>query len=169
MTQEPKQVNKLSLIAAGYLLVWFIGSFWGIAAVKSGLLQHVFGIEVEPVKPYLYYAFSGAIGGTLYALRLLQEYFGKVDIRWLVWYITRPIICAGAALIMIVMFQSGVMMLDAGGSISAKISIAFLVGYGFGKFIDKLKLLTETLFNGKPDSTSSGPNPEKGSKKDGTD
>ncbi|UUZ81699.1 hypothetical protein LJK88_45135 [Paenibacillus sp. P26] len=56
----------------------------------------------------------------------------------------------------VVLFESGIMLLQVAGTLEAKIGIAFLVGFGFGKVMDKLKALTETLFNGKNDKTPPG-------------
>lgn len=143
--------QKIRGFVACYLLVWFVGSFWALAAIKSGTFHHFLGVDLEPVKEYAYYACAGAIGGTLYAVRLFHDYYYRINIRWLYWYTVRPFLCAGAAMMTIVLFQSGIMLLEVGGTLYAKIGVAFLVGYGYGKFMDKLKTLTEALFNGKPE------------------
>lgn len=141
------QRSKLGILS--YLLIWFVGSFWLFGLIYSGALQSWGGIKLEPVKEYAYYAIAGAIGGALYAFRLLHEYYDEpMTERWLLWYLLRPIKCAGAAIITIILFQSGVLLLKTGDTLQAKISIAFLVGFGYGKVLDKLRSLTETLFNG---------------------
>ncbi|NOU94618.1 hypothetical protein GC093_15515 [Paenibacillus sp. LMG 31456] len=146
-----EQLYKLGIMA--YLTVWYVGSFWLIAAIGSGLFEHTFGIDFIKFQDYLYYALAGAIGGTLYAMRLFHFYYDSLTERWVLWYILRPILCAGTAVMTIVLFESGIMLLEAKESVIAKIGIAFLVGFGYGKVMDKLKTLTETLFNGKDNST----------------
>ncbi|MBE1446904.1 hypothetical protein [Paenibacillus sp. OAS669] len=143
------------LAIAVYLTVWFVGSFWMMAALQSGLLNHVLGIDWKLVEEYVYYALAGAIGGSLYALRLFHEFYNQISERWLFWYLLRPIKCAGAAVMTIILFQSGILLLQTGDSMLAKIGIAFLVGFGYGKVMEKLKALAETLFNGKSNSSSS--------------
>ena len=141
------QRHKLAVVL--YLLIWFVGCFWLFGLVYSGTLQSWGGIKLEAVKDFALYAMAGAIGGTLYALRLLHEYYdAPLTERWLMWYLLRPIKCGGAAIITIILFQSGVLLLQTNDSIGAKIGIAFLVGFGYGKVLDKLRSLTETLFNG---------------------
>ncbi|WP_054797561.1 MULTISPECIES: hypothetical protein [unclassified Paenibacillus] len=144
----------------GYLLAWFVGSFWFGGLLKSGTVTSVLGVHMAGLEHYAYYALAGAIGGTLYALRLLHEYYDQLTERWLVWYLLRPIKCAGASVMTIVLFQSGIMLLQTGNSVYAKIGIAFLVGFGYGKLMDKLKSLTEALFNGSKEQTPDNKPPQ---------
>ncbi|MDF2960232.1 MAG: hypothetical protein K0S39_1967 [Paenibacillus sp.] len=136
-----------------YLIVWYAGCFWLMAAISSGLIEHALGIDFIMLQSYIYYALAGAIGGTLYAMRLLHLYYDSLTERWVLWYLLRPIHCGGAAVMTIILFESGIMLLKTEDSVLAKIGIAFLVGFGYGKVMDKLKSLTETLFNGKNSST----------------
>ncbi|GLI04016.1 hypothetical protein YDYSG_00460 [Paenibacillus tyrfis] len=140
-----------------YLLAWFIGSFWMTGAIRSGRITHWLGIKLlPPVTEYAYYALAGAIGGTMYAMRLFFEYYDSMTPRWYWWYLLRPIKCAGAAMMTIVLFKSGIMLLQTGATMEAKIGIAFLVGFGYGKLMDKLRTLTEALFNGNGSGGKSG-------------
>lgn len=131
-----------------YLLLWFIGSLWLMGRIHSGAITELLGINIASSGPYLYCALSGAVGGALYALRLLHEYFEGVSGRWAIWYVLRPIQCGGAAVMTIILFESGIMLLQIGDSLEARVGISFLIGFGYGKLMDKLKALTETLFNG---------------------
>ncbi|MBP1153816.1 MULTISPECIES: hypothetical protein [unclassified Paenibacillus] len=140
------QWYKLGVLT--YLLVWFTGSFWMGGMIKSGAVSHWLGVELRVVEEYAFYALAGAIGGTLYAMRLFHEFYDQMSDRWILWYLLRPIKCAGASMMTIVLFQSGIMLLQTGTSMEAKIGIAFLVGFGYGKLMEKLKTLTEALFNG---------------------
>ncbi|CAG7653529.1 hypothetical protein ACFQI7_31615 [Paenibacillus allorhizosphaerae] len=154
------QRHKIGVLL--YLLIWFVSCFWLFGLVYSGVLQSWGGIKLEPVKDYVFYAIAGAIGGTLYAMRLLHEYYDDpMTERWLMWYLLRPIKCGGAAVIMIILFQSGILLLQTNDSMGAKIGIAFLVGFGYGKVLDKLRSLTETLFNGNGKYGCSGTPKEK--------
>ncbi|WP_426449854.1 hypothetical protein ACP26L_33120 [Paenibacillus sp. S-38] len=152
----------------GYLLAWFAGSFITAVSVYGGAVTRLMGVESPIIEEYVYYALSGAIGGTLYALRLLHEYYDNLNERWIVWYLLRPINCAVAAVMTIILFNSGILLLTTGETMEARIGVAFLVGFGYGKLMDKLRMLTETLFNGggrKDEQPAGPPAPEQPGKK----
>ncbi|KEO83913.1 hypothetical protein [Tumebacillus flagellatus] len=139
-----------------YLLTWFIGGFLVMALVRSGVWDKGFlGVDVSHVKQYMYCAFAGSIGGVLYALRIFHEYYQVFNRRWAYWYVMRPFLCGGTAVMIILLFKSGILLMQVPDSIAAQIGISYLVGYGFGKVVDKLKALTETLFNGKKSQDNS--------------
>lgn len=144
------QLYRLAIMT--YLSVWYVGCFWLMAVISSGLYEHALGIDFIKLQDYTYYALAGAIGGTLYAMRLFLLYYDNLTEKWMLWYLLRPILCAGTAVMTIILFESGIMLLEAKDSVIAKIGIAFLVGFGYGKVMDKLKVLTETLFNSKDNS-----------------
>ncbi|WP_239631173.1 hypothetical protein [Paenibacillus sp. H1-7] len=150
---DKKKAYKLGIVI--YLTLWLLGSFWLMAAMRSGLFGTMLGVDWQLLRDYVYYALAGSIGGCLYALRLFHEYYDRMSERWVLWYMLRPIKCAAAAVMTIILFQSGILLLQTGDSVIAKIAIAFLVGFGYGKVMDKLKALAETLFNGKSGSHSS--------------
>jgi hypothetical protein len=130
-----------------YLLGWLIGCFWVAGLLRSGRFTHMLGVHLSAVEPYTYFALAGAIGGTLYSLRLFHEFYDTMSERWILWYLVRPIKCGVAAVMTIVLFESGIMLLQTGNTLSAKIGIAFLVGFGYGKLMQKLRTLTEALFS----------------------
>ncbi|MFC0215598.1 hypothetical protein ACFFK0_24690 [Paenibacillus chartarius] len=139
----------------GYLLLWFLGSFWAIAALRSGSLSGVvLGIHTDLLRDYLYYGLAGAIGGSLYGLRTFHQFYYDLTMRFVYWYTMRPLLCFGCAIMTVLLFQSGILLLQLGDSPLARISVAFLSGFGYGKFIEKIKALTETLFSGE--QTGSG-------------
>lgn len=132
-----------------YLLLWFVGSLWMMAVIGSlAPAGHKFGIDLVQYRDYACIGFAGALGGTLYALRIFHEYYEKLTTRWLYWYSMRPFLCFGSAIITIILFESGIMLLKVDDSMAARIGIAFLTGFGYGKFFEKIRSLTETFFNG---------------------
>ncbi|MGG1553584.1 hypothetical protein [Paenibacillus ferrarius] len=133
-----------------YLLVWFIGSLWMMAVLGSNVPQGNFlGINMAQYHDYACFGFAGALGGTLYGLRMFHEHYEALTTQWVYWYLMRPVLCFGSAIITIILFESGIMLLQVDDSLSARISLAFLTGYGYGKFMEKLRDLTTTFFNGK--------------------
>lgn len=132
-----------------YLLIWFIGSLWMMAVLGSWSVQgKLLGVDVSLYHEYACFGFAGALGGALYGLRMFHEHYHDLTPQWMYWYFMRPILCFGSAIITIVLFESGIMLLQVDDSMSARISIAFLTGYGYGKFMEKIKALTSTFFNG---------------------
>jgi hypothetical protein len=156
--------GKWRIAIFSYLLVWFIGSFWAIAVLRSGHAEGtVLGVKLSLLREYMYYGFAGSIGGSLYGLRLFHEHYERLTIRWVYWYFMRPFLCVGCAIMTIILFKSGILLLQVGDSPLAKISIAFLTGFGYGKFMEKIKVLTETFFFGSSANSSGNGIPGSGS------
>ncbi|MDD9266684.1 hypothetical protein ACFPES_06520 [Paenibacillus sp. GCM10023248] len=140
-----------------YLLVWFVGSLWMMAILGSGEVQGKFlGIHLEAYRAYASFGFAGALGGALYGLRMFHEHYHDLTVQWMYWYFMRPILCFGSAIMTIILFESGILLLQVGDSMSARISVAFLTGYGYGKFMEKIKALTTTFFNGNGNGNNGG-------------
>ncbi|OCT11182.1 hypothetical protein A8709_05740 [Paenibacillus pectinilyticus] len=140
-----------------YLLIWFVGSLWMMAVLGSSNFQgKLLGVDFALYHEYTSFGFAGALGGTLYGLRMFHEHYQELTTQWIYWYLMRPILCFGSAIITIILFESGIMLLQVGDSMSARISIAFLTGYGYGKFMEKLRDLTTTFFNGKNTNGNGG-------------
>ncbi|SDN37341.1 hypothetical protein SAMN04487897_102680 [Paenibacillus sp. yr247] len=140
-----------------YLLVWFVGSLWMMAVLGSGTVQgKLFGVDLNLYHEYASFGFAGALGGALYGLRMFHEHYHDLTTQWVYWYLMRPVLCFGSAIITIVLFESGILLLQVGDSMSARISVAFLTGYGYGKFMEKIKALTTTFFNGDGNGTKNG-------------
>ncbi|MFD0695526.1 hypothetical protein ACFQZT_15615 [Paenibacillus sp. GCM10027628] len=153
--------GKQSIFA--YLLLWFIGSLWMMALLGSGVFHgKLWGIDMNLYREYASFGFAGALGGTLYGLRMFHEHYHDLTTQWIYWYFMRPIVCFGSAIITIILFESGILLLQVGDSMAARISVAFLTGYGYGKFMDKLRALTDTFFNGNGSNGAGGGNGSKG-------
>ncbi|MNI04157.1 hypothetical protein D3C73_570730 [compost metagenome] len=142
--------RRWKLVLSTYLLLWFMGSLWLMGTLRSlDPVGKLLGIDLDIYRDYGCFGLAGAVGGSLYALRLFHEFYDKLSQRWLYWYFMRPFLCFGSAIITIILFDSGILLLEVKDSIAARISIAFLTGFGYGKFIEKIHHLTETFFNGK--------------------
>lgn len=149
------QERWLKGLVLAYLLVLFLGGFVWIAVLKSGLFSHV-SLGIVPINlfaDYQIYAAAGTIGGALYSLRLFywHNIRSQLNIRkWWIWYLLRPVMSAGTGLMIVILFKSGILLVSVNDSVLTAIGLSFLVGYGFGKVMDKLDGLTETFFNGQP-------------------
>jgi hypothetical protein len=142
----------IQVLVFSYLVGLFVASFLGMATLWAGLFDPYIQIDnKETIKHFIVYSLAGASGGTLYCLRLFYSFYirGNLQIdKWWIWYFLRPIMSAGTAAMVIILFQSGIVLLETGNSLEAKVGLGFLVGYGFGKVMDKLEGITITLFNG---------------------
>ncbi|GGA03596.1 hypothetical protein GCM10008018_57050 [Paenibacillus marchantiophytorum] len=140
-----------------YLLVWFVGSLWMMAVLGSGTVQgKLLGMDVVQYHDYACFGFAGALGGALYGLRMFHEHYHDLTTQWIYWYLMRPVLCFGSAIITIVLFESGILLLQVGDSMAARISVAFLTGFGYGKFMEKIRALTTTFFNGNGGAGGNG-------------
>jgi hypothetical protein len=132
-----------------YLLTWFIGSLWLMAVFGSVQTDSIWmGMDLGLYRDYLILGLAGAVGGSLYGLRMFHEYYDSLTTRWFYWYLMRPFLCFGCAILTIILFKSGILLLQVGDSMAARVGIAFLTGFGYGKFMEKIRSLTDTFFNG---------------------
>lgn len=147
--------RRLKALVLLYLFSSFVGSFLCMALLQSGALNGIIpNASIDRAGYYPHYAFAGAIGGSLYCLRLFywHNIRGSLNIyKWWIWYFLRPVMSSGTAVMTVILFRSGILLLDIRQDPLSAIGLAFLIGYGFGKVMDKLDGLTETLFNGQPD------------------
>lgn len=143
---------KWKLILFVYLLLWFAGSLYGLLywmGNKAPQGQWL-GLSLPEIRSYLIYAWAGANGGTLYAVRMLHQFHScQSTMQWFLWYFSRPLLCAGTAVFVILLLESGILPILVSPDEKARIGVAFLAGLGYGKIAEKLMSLTETLFNGK--------------------
>lgn len=133
-----------------YLSASFILSGLGLLWLMNGGMERGWGgMDWSSVRPYFYYIAAGAMGGSLYALRAFHQFYEQpLAVRFIYWYFMRPYLCGGTAMMTIILFDSGILLLQIGDSLTARTGLAFLVGFGYGKFMEKLTHLAEALFNG---------------------
>jgi hypothetical protein len=142
--------NHWKAIIFTYLSLCFITSGLGLLwLMNGGLATGWNGGDWASIRPYFYYIASGAMGGSLYALRAYHEFYDQpLKSKFLYWYFMRPYLCGGTAMMTIILFDSGIMLLQVNDSVPARIGLSFLAGFGYGKFMEKLTHLVEALFNG---------------------
>jgi hypothetical protein len=137
-----------------YLMCWFIGSLWLMAVLGSLQADSLWlGMDLMLYRDYVILGLAGSVGGSLYGLRMFHEFYDSLTTRWFYWYVMRPFLCFGSAIITIILFKSGILLLQVGDSMAARVSIAFLTGFGYGKFMEKIRSLTDTFFNGNSKDT----------------
>ena len=116
-----------------YLLIWFVGSLWMMAVLGSGSVQgKLLGIDINLYHEYACFGFAGALGGALYGLRMFHEHYHDLTTQWVYWYLMRPMLCFGSAIITIVLFESGILLLQVGTRWPLASALRFLPDMGTG-------------------------------------
>lgn len=142
----------LKILILGYLSLLFFGSFFAVGLLWMGVLENSFPI-LSKIEIFLYYFFAGAIGGSLRHLYMFCSHYRKdelVNYRDWVMYIFYPIFATGTAVIAVTLVQSGILLIEFTDNIDGpygQISVAFFVGFGFNRFLNKLNEISQDLFD----------------------
>ncbi|MCM3653313.1 hypothetical protein [Metabacillus litoralis] len=146
-----------------YLSLLFFGSFIAVGALQVGVIEKTFPF-IAKIEIFLYYFFAGAIGGSLRHLYMFCSHYMKDELndykQWIM-YIFYPIFATGTAVVAVTLIQSGILLVEFkefDDAPYAQISIAFFVGFGFNRFLDKLNTASKKMFqtnNHKNNSSSS--------------
>lgn len=79
------------------------------------------------------------------------------DYREWIMYIFYPIFATGTAVIAVTLIQSGIFLIDFidyKDTPLAQISIAFFVGFGFNRFLNKLNAFSKKMFKPNKDDVN---------------
>ncbi|WP_368659344.1 hypothetical protein AB3Z07_12150 [Metabacillus halosaccharovorans] len=142
-----------------YLSLLFFGSFLAVGALWTGVLENLFPF-ISSIEIFLYYFFAGAIGGSLRHLYMFCSHYMKgelTDYREWIMYIFYPIFATGTAVIAVTLIQSGIFLIDFidyKDTPLAQISIAFFVGFGFNRFLNKLNAFSKKMFKPNKDDVN---------------
>jgi hypothetical protein len=141
----------LKALILTYLSLLFFGSFIAIGLLWTGALEKSLPF-ISDIKLFLYYFFSGAIGGSLRHLYMFCSHYMEDelhDYRQWIMYFFYPIFATGTAIVAVTLIQSGVFLIqfvDFDNTPIAQISLAFFVGFGFNRFLNKLNSVTKNIF-----------------------
>jgi hypothetical protein len=103
-------------------------------------------------------ACSGGIGGTIYCIRGFYKNLARGDFhfdRWTWWYIFRPIMSAVIGVFAYLLIVGGLLTIgnfsevDYSRGLTFYSAIAFLAGFAFTQFADKLNEIASTVFEKK--------------------
>ncbi|WML53111.1 hypothetical protein RCG17_27905 [Neobacillus sp. PS3-12] len=134
-----------------YLSLLFFGSFLALGMLWTGALEKSLP-DISKIKIFLYYFFAGAIGGSLRHLYMFCYHYMEDklnDYRLWIMYIFYPIFATGTAVIAVSLIQSGILYIqftEPKDTPYAQLSIAFFVGFGFNRFVNKLNAVSKNLF-----------------------
>jgi hypothetical protein len=134
-----------------YLSFLFFGSFVAIGFLWTGALDESLPFLVD-IKIFLYYFFAGAIGGSLRHLYMFCSHYMADELhdyrKWIM-YVFYPIFATGTAVVAVTLIQSGILLVDFvdfEDAPYAQISIAFIIGFGFNRFVKKLNVVSQNMF-----------------------
>lgn len=141
----------LKLVILTYLSLLFFGSFLAVGMLWTGAIEKSLPF-ISEIEIFLYYFFAGSIGGSLRHLYMFCSHYMKDeldDYREWIMYIFYPIFATGTAVVAVTLIQSGILLIeftDYEDTPYAQISIAFFVGFGFNRFLNKLNAVSKNLF-----------------------
>lgn len=148
----------LKAVILTYLSLLFFGSFVAISMLWTGAYEKTLPF-VNEIKIFLYYFFAGAIGGSLRHLYMFCSHYmeGELkDYRKWIMYIFYPILATGTAIIAVSLIQSGILLIqfpDYKDTPFAQIGVAFFVGFGFNRFVNKLNSVSKDVFKTKKEKS----------------
>ncbi|WP_196894086.1 hypothetical protein [Aureivirga marina] len=166
-------VFLIFFIAFYNLTMVLFSLLWLFTIVLDRFKIQIFG---EPTSEniiihFSYFFFAGVIGGSFYCLRALYQRLGEAytpsvinskdelsgpniifNVQvWLFWYIYRPFQGGILAVILVCLFNQGLiglngLKLESINSIFFQVGIGFLVGFGTHEVINKLEEIIKVLF-----------------------
>jgi hypothetical protein len=144
----------LKAVILTYLSFLFFGSFIAVGLLWTGAIEQLFSF-ISEIEIFLYFFFAGAIGGSLRHLYMFCSHYMKDELKdyrkWIM-YIFYPIFATGTAVISVTLIESGILFIEfaqTDGAPLAQISIAFFVGFGFNRFLNKLNSFSKNMFETK--------------------
>lgn len=146
-----------------YLSMLFFGSFLAIGILWTDTFDKSYPF-ISDIKIFLYYFFAGAIGGSLRHLYMFCSHYMEDELtnsrEWIM-YIFYPIFATGTAIVAVTLIESGLLLIefsDYGDTPFGPISLAFFVGFGFNRFVNKLNSVSKNLFktNGNKENINTG-------------
>lgn len=133
-------------------------------------------MENNIVRTLVFVGASGGIGGAVYSIRGFYHNTGgkTYEGNWIWWYIFRPLISVVTGVFLYFLIVGGLLSISAstevsfGKGVMFYCALAFLAGFSFTRFADKLDALSDTIFSKKSvtKNESEQENPEEAGKKD---
>lgn len=138
----------------------FIGIYLLISLVVLCVIPVlVFLMKVEDsiLRTLVYVGTSGGIGGVVYSIRAFYQNLAdnSFDGKWVWWYVFRPMISVVAGVFLYFLIVGGLMSISASNEVSFSkgimfyCALAFLSGFSFTRFADKLNELSDTFLSKK--------------------
>lgn len=119
-------------------------------------------LEDALIKTVFYVGASGGIGGVIYSIRGFYQNIGAASFKpsWAWWYIFRPVISVVAGVFVYFLIVGGLMSISNSPDVTYSkgvmfyCALAFLAGYSFTRFMEKVESISENIFSKKDDTTT---------------
>ncbi len=146
--------NRAKINLLGVYLLSILGLF-----IFLGVKFYLNQPEDKLILSLIIIACSGGIGGTLYAIRGFYQSLAKGIFNfdnWAWWYIFRPLMSAVIGVFVSFLIIGGILVIGSGGlnysrGLMFYSAIAFLAGFSFTQFANKLEEIASTIFAKKED------------------
>ncbi len=145
-----KNNSKLKINLLGIYLIIILLIF-----ILIGVLAYISKLENKFIFSLIIIACSGGIGGTLYSIRGFYQNLGEGNFNfnnWVWWYLFRPVMSAVIGVFVYFLIIGGLLSI---GNISEfnyskglifYSALAFLAGFSFTQFANKLEEIASTIF-----------------------
>lgn len=147
--------NKIKINVLGIFLLLIL-----ILFILIGINFYLNQPENKLIFSLIIIACSGGIGGTLYSIRGFYQNIGEGNFNfnsWVWWYIFRPIMSAVIGVFVYFLIVGGLLSVGNVSEINYSkglmfySAVAFLAGFSFTQFANKLEELASTIFTKKED------------------
>jgi len=123
------------------------------------VLTYFSNIKDPVIGILIYIGSSGGIGGTIYCIRGFYQNLGEGTFKfnWTWWYLFRPLMSVIVGIFVYFLIVGGLLSIGSAPEVNYSrgimfyCAIAFLAGFAFTQFADKLEELASTLFSKKKD------------------
>lgn len=117
-------------------------------------------IENDILRTLFYVGSSGGIGGAIFSIRGFYQNLGGETFKasWIWWYIFRPLISIVIGIFLYFLLVGGLLSISNTPDVTYSkgvmlyCALAFLAGFSFTRFADKLDSLSEVMFSKKDKS-----------------
>ncbi|MEZ5082474.1 MAG: hypothetical protein R2750_03345 [Bacteroidales bacterium] len=118
-------------------------------------------INNELIRSLCYIGASGGIGGTIYSIRGFYRNLGGGTFKpnWVWWYIFRPLMSIVVGVFAYFLIVGGLLSISNNSEVIFSkgimfyCALAFLAGFSFTRFADRLDTISDTIFSKKNDAT----------------
>ena len=150
MNEKYEKYKRKKRNEIGYFLFGLL-----ITLVAVSIVTYIFDIVDDFFETMIFVACSGGIGGLMYSIRGFYQSIVKKEFstRYSWWYFFRPLLSIVAGVFLMFLVKGGLFAIGVSSDVEIANStmfysgLAFLTGFGFSQFNDKLFDIVEVLFS----------------------
>jgi hypothetical protein len=170
-------VLLVAVVALVILTFYGIWAFWPAENALGGRKVHIFGLTRTVSRETLFFviiALSGALGGSVHAIRSISWYIGNRSLKWswAPFYVLRPLVGATLATVFYFVLRAGLFSPSTQTKATSPYgfaALAALVGLFAEQAVEKLKTVAEQVFQQPPPGLDQAPKPDQGDDQQGAE